>query len=357
MNPWSVAGCGAPSVKGSRRMSGPLCPPFGDAASSPAEMAREKVPPPVAAPACALPLAVLLVAGLALAGGSLSGPAGALAGAGAAGIAAVLLARRHAQLAGALAEAEARASAAAAESRRASAESLAKSRFLAEISHELRTPLNTVMGFSEMMAQEVLGPHQVAAYGSYARDIHASGRHLLALADDLLDLARIESGHRTLVETAVRLDRLAEECIAMVRPSAEGRGLDLAWEVDGPEPRLWGDERALRQIALNLLGNAVKFTPRGGSVRLLVGIGADGAAVLAVEDSGPGIGDEELPFGAAHARESRLDLATGRGAGLGLAIVRGLAALHGGDLILSRRSGGGTRAELRLPAARTLTEG
>ncbi|MEP9353941.1 HAMP domain-containing sensor histidine kinase [Xanthobacter sp. KR7-65] len=335
-------------------MSGPLCPPLDDTRRTEPAGPAEGFAAPNGGRHGALLLALLAAAGLALAGGSLSGFTGALAG-GAAGLLALgLLARRTARLEAALKRTQARADAAEAESRQAAAESLAKSRFLAEMSHELRTPLNTVMGFSEMMAEEVLGPHRVPAYGGYARDIHASGRHLLALADDLLDLARIESGHRTLVETPVRLDRLAEECLAMVRPQATARGIALGAESSPDAPRLWGDERALRQIALNLLANAVKFTPAGGCVRLLVGIGADGGAFIAVEDSGPGIADDELPLGAAHPRESRLDLATGRGAGLGLAIARGLAALHGGSLELTRRSGGGTRALIRLPEGRTL---
>ncbi|MDI4659170.1 sensor histidine kinase, partial [Xanthobacter autotrophicus] len=291
--------------------------------------------------------------GLALAGGALAGGVGAVAGGTAAMLAASLLILRTQRLEAALRAAEARADAAEAAARQAAAENLAKSRFLAEMSHELRTPLNTVMGFSEMMADEVLGPHRVQAYGSYARDIHASGQHLLALADDLLDLARIESGHRTLMETPVRLDALAEDCVAMMRPLASGARVTLTAGVEGT-PRLWGDERALRQIALNLLANAVKFTPHDGSVRLLAGIGAQGMPFLTVEDTGPGIAERELPLGAAHPRESRLDLATGRGAGLGLAIVRGLAGLHGGALTLERRPGGGTRAEVTFPPARAL---
>lgn len=222
------------------------------------------------------------------------------------------------------------------------------------MSHELRTPLNTVMGFSEMMAEEVLGPHRVPAYAGYARDIHVAGRHLLSLADDLLDLARIEIGHRSLMETPVRLDLLAEDCVGMMGPLAAARPLALGLEISGPAPRLWGDERALRQIALNLLANAVKFTPAGGTVRLRAGIGGDGAPYLSVEDTGPGIADRELPLDGAHPRESRLDLATGRGAGLGLAIVRGLASLHGGSLTLVRRAGGGTSARVAFPAARAM---
>ena len=342
-------------------MSGPFCPPLDAAASAPPEPAAQADGLPLALPLPRPARSVAgpwLVAGLgsfgvALAGGALAGGAGALAGGAAALIAASLIVLRARRLEAALGAAEARAETAEAAARQATAENLAKSRFLAEMSHELRTPLNTVMGFSEMMADEVLGPHRVPAYGSYARDIHASGQHLLALADDLLDLARIESGHRTLMETPVRLDALAEDCVGMMRPLAAGARVTLACEVRGA-PRLWGDERALRQIALNLLANAVKFTPHDGSVRLLAGIGGDGVPFVAVEDTGPGITERELPLGAAHPRESRLDLATGRGAGLGLAIVRGLAGLHGGALTLERRPSGGTRAEVTFPPARAI---
>ncbi|MFG1247885.1 sensor histidine kinase [Xanthobacter flavus] len=343
-------------AKGSRRMSGPLCLPLGNAAASkpePAEAAEGFAGPALLSSKVLILLAILASGGLGLAGGLAAGLAGAILGAAVAVAAFVGVARHVRRLHAAREAAEARALAAEAESQRAAAESLAKSRFLAEMSHELRTPLNTVMGFSEMMAEEVLGPHRVPAYAGYARDIHGAGRHLLALADDLLDLARIESGHRTLVETPVRLDALAEDCLAMMRPLAAERCLSLSLERLGI-PRLWGDERAIRQIALNLLANAVKFTPFEGQVRLVAAVDAKGNAVLIVEDSGPGIADSELPLGGAHARESRLDLATGRGAGLGLAIARGLATLHGGELELARRAGGGTRARVTFPSARTM---
>ncbi|MFS8036890.1 sensor histidine kinase [Xanthobacter sp. AM11] len=344
-------------------MSGPVRP-LPDPAARPGAAAAETrfaqpaPAPPSPGPALTrlaltrLTLAGAAIAALALAGGSWAGPAGAAAGAMAALAGALLL--RLARLEAQSRAWQARARAADAARLQAEAESRAKSLFLAEMSHELRTPLNTVMGFSEMMAQEVLGPHRVPAYGGYARDIHASGRHLLALADDLLDLARIETGHRSLMETPVALDAMAGDCLSMMRPQAEARSLALSFEPAGIAPRLWGDERALRQIALNLLANAVKFTPAGGAVRLVAGIGAQGAPFLAVEDTGPGVTMGELPLGGAHPRESRLDLATGRGAGLGLAIVRGLAGLHGGELSLVRRPGGGTAARVVFPAARAL---
>ncbi len=236
------------------------------------------------------------------------------------------------------------------------AESRAKSKFLAEMSHELRTPLNAVIGFSEMMAQEVLGPHAVPTYRDYAQDIHASGRHLLSLADDVLDLARIETGHRELFETAVSLETLAQDCSHMMRLAASQRSVSLTIHL-APVPRLWADERAVRQMTLNLLTNAVKFTPQGGAVRLRVALDASGRPYLAVEDTGPGMGDAELPLALSpRHRESALDRASGRGAGLGLAIVHGLADLHGAELTLADRASGGTRATLTFPVARCLPE-
>ncbi len=236
------------------------------------------------------------------------------------------------------------------------AASRAKSQFLAEMSHELRTPLNAVIGFSEMMAEEVLGPHAVPAYRDYAQDIHASGRHLLSLADDILDLARIETGHREVFETAISLGSLAQDCLHMMRLAAAERSVRLAAPLT-PGPRLWADERAVRQMVLNLLANAVKFTPEGGDVRLRVDLDASGAPYLAVEDTGPGLADAELPLALSpRHRESTLDHASGRGAGLGLAIVNGLAALHGAHLALTDRATGGTCATLTFPASRCLPD-
>ncbi|MFG1480831.1 HAMP domain-containing sensor histidine kinase [Xanthobacter sp. V4C-4] len=290
----------------------------------------------------------LAAGAFALGGGAVPAGAAVVLGLGAAGAWQVLRLRRE------RVSLEARLAAAEAARARAEAESRAKSRFLAEMSHELRTPLNTVMGFSEMMADEVLGPHRVAAYGGYARDILASGRHLLALADDLLDLARIESGHRLLLETPVHLDRLGQDCLSMLRPDAAAHRLTLGQETRGPAG-LWGDERAVRQMALNLLANAVKFTPAGGEVRFVAGVDECGAPFMAVEDTGQGLSERELPLDDARHRESRLDVKSGRGAGLGLAIVRALAALHGGELSLTRRSGGGTSARVHFPKSRALT--
>ncbi|MEW6255021.1 MAG: HAMP domain-containing sensor histidine kinase [Pseudomonadota bacterium] len=311
----------------------------------------------------ALPLFCLLAAGgaaLALHGGVSDLPGLAIFGAaaGGVGLTCALFLRRRADRDRRFARAQAELAALRQALAVAEEENAAKSRFLAEMSHELRTPLNAVIGFSEMMAHEVFGPHGVPAYGEYARDIHASGRHLLALADDILDLARIETGHRTLLETAVSLPDLARDCTHMMRLSAAGRAVRLACDARTEPLRLWADERALRQMTLNLLANAVKFTPQGGAVTVSVGLEETGAPYLAVEDTGPGIGEAELPLDlSARHRESTLDPTTGRGAGLGLTIVRGLADLHDARVALAARAEGGTRAVIHFPPARRLDAG
>ncbi|MEW6124877.1 MAG: ATP-binding protein [Pseudomonadota bacterium] len=301
--------------------------------------------------------ALLAGAGLAALGLHASDPGAALAGGAlcGAGLLALVLAEGRARLALARDRALALARGHEDALARAQEENAAKSRFLAEMSHELRTPLNAVIGFSEMMAHEVFGPHAVPTYGEYARDIHTSGRHLLALADDILDLARIETGHRALLETAVPLADLAGDCTHMMRLSAAARSVTLVCAPEDAPLRLWADERALRQMALNLIGNAVKFTPQGGEVEVRAGLDGRGAPFLDVSDTGPGIGEAELPLDlAARHRESTLDPSTGRGAGLGLTIVRALAGLHGAELTLAARPEGGTRARVTFPPARLL---
>lgn len=145
--------------------------------------------------------------------------------------------------------------------RRAEEANLAKSRFLATMSHELRTPLNAILGFSEVMKNEVFGAHVAASYKEYAADIHDSGLHLLNLINEILDLSRIEAGRYELNEEAIQLGHAVEECRHMIGLRARGKNQTIQELIDGTLPRLWADERALRQIVLNLLSNAVKFTP------------------------------------------------------------------------------------------------
>ncbi len=241
--------------------------------------------------------------------------------------------------------------------RRAEAASVAKSRFLATMSHELRTPLNAILGFSEVMKDEVLGPHATTAYRSYASDIYDSGRHLLHLINEILDLSRIEAGRYQLNESRVPLGEVMEDCRRLMIMRAQDKDIAFREDYAGMPEYLWADERAVRQICLNLLSNAIKFTQRGGTVTLRCGVNGAGETFLSVSDNGPGIPEHEVPlalrsFGqGAFAQEN----AEG-GSGLGLPIVKGLAELHGGRLELDTREGRGTTVTVvfsrqRMPGA------
>jgi two-component system, cell cycle sensor histidine kinase PleC len=239
--------------------------------------------------------------------------------------------------------------------RRAEAASMAKSRFLATMSHELRTPLNAILGFSEIMKEEILGPMVNPTYKAYARDINESGQHLLNLINEILDLSRIEAGRYELHEEPVVLKDIAEECERLLRIRAESKALRIVENFTPNLPRLWADERAVRQVCLNLLSNAIKFTPSEGEVVVKVGVNAKGEQFLSVKDSGPGIADEEIPmvmsaFGQGAASH---DSAEG-GSGLGLPIVKGLMELHGGAFELRSRLREGTDAIVTFPRERIM---
>src|SRR5947209_16354604 len=139
------------------------------------------------------------------------------------------------------------------------------------MSHELRTPLNAILGFSEVMQGELFGPHSVPAYKEYSSDIHSSGQHLLMLINEILDLSRVEAGRYELKEEAVSLPGVVEECRHLLGLRARTKKIEVIEDIDENLPRLWADERALRQITLNILSNAIKFTPQGGKITLKVG--------------------------------------------------------------------------------------
>ena len=163
--------------------------------------------------------------------------------------------------------------------RRAEAANIAKSRFLAQMSHELRTPLNAILGFSEVMKTEVFGAHAVPAYKEYSSDIHNSGVHLLGLINEILDLSRIEAGRYELKEESVSLVSIVEDCHHLLKLRASNRGIIIHEMFEPALPRLWADERAIRQICLNLLSNAIKFTPQGGEIWLKAGWTAVGRPI------------------------------------------------------------------------------
>jgi two-component system cell cycle sensor histidine kinase PleC len=240
--------------------------------------------------------------------------------------------------------------------RRAEEASLAKSRFLATMSHELRTPLNAILGFSEVMESELFGRHAVAAYRDYSRDIHASGQHLLTLINEILDLSRVEAGRYELREEAAPLAEIVADCRRLLDLRAGKRGVILDEIVEPDMPRIWADERALRQIALNLLTNAIKFTPQGGRVQIKVGWTLAGGQYFAIKDNGPGIPEAEIPvimssFGRGSMAQKNAD----EGAGLGLPIVKALVELHGGQFNLRSKLREGTEVIVVFPPERVMS--
>jgi len=230
-----------------------------------------------------------------------------------------------------------------------------KTSFLANMSHELRTPLNAILGFSDMIASEALGQEVPPRYREYARDINDSGSHLLSLINDLLDVAKIESGH---MEIDPRLLDVAEAIstakrLLASRLAAKRQSLTTTLEPD--LPALYADERAFKQIVLNLLSNANKFTATGGHISLTCGHAPEGGVVIVVEDNGIGITPTKLelifqPFTQA---DNRYDRASG-GTGLGLSLVRGLVELHGGQVSIESTEGVGTRVSVYFPLSNTL---
>jgi two-component system cell cycle sensor histidine kinase PleC len=240
--------------------------------------------------------------------------------------------------------------------RRAEAANRAKSRFLATMSHELRTPLNAIMGFSEVMKAEVLGPIGNETYKEYADNIHDSGRHLLHLINEILDLSRIEAGRYELHEEPVRLVDVAEDCHRLLRLRAQAKGLEIVEDFDANLPQVWADQRAVRQICLNLMSNALKFTPKGGRITVSIIDNPAGGQVLAVKDTGPGIPEDEIPkvlqaFGQGSLAHENAE----GGTGLGLPIVQNLIELHGGTFELRSELRKGTEAIVYFPKERVMT--
>jgi two-component system, cell cycle sensor histidine kinase PleC len=240
--------------------------------------------------------------------------------------------------------------------RRAEAANIAKSRFLAQMSHELRTPLNAILGFSEVMKAEIFGPHNVAAYKDYSGDIHNSGVHLLNLINEILDLSRIEAGRYELNEESVSLNRVVEDCHHLLKLRAGNRGITIHEMFEPDLPKLWADERAVRQICLNLLSNAIKFTPQGGEIWLKVGWTASGGQYMSVKDTGPGIPEDEIPIVlASFGQGSNSIKSAEQGAGLGLPIAKNLIDLHGGTFTLKSKLRIGTEVVVTLPPERVMS--
>lgn len=231
-----------------------------------------------------------------------------------------------------------------------------KSEFLANMSHELRTPLNAIIGFSEIIKDQMLGPEGVPQYIEYAKDIHDSGALLLSLINDILDMSKIEAGKRLISETVLDVERVVQSCIRLVMVRAKAGKLQLTYDLPNTLYPLHAEERAFKQILTNLLTNAIKFTPEGGTVTVSGHLDPFGRMCIAVKDTGIGIAPEDIstalaPFGQIESAMSRRT----QGTGLGLPLTKALVELHGGELQISSVVGKGTTVTAIFPADRVVT--
>jgi len=241
-----------------------------------------------------------------------------------------------------------------AEQHQAEAASRAKSSFLANVSHDLRAPLNAILGFSEIMSGEALGPIGNAKYRDYVDDILRSGQHLQSIIDDILDMSKIEADALKLREETIDIPATVGVCLDLIRPRAQEGRIELVNRVPSDLPRFHADAKRVKQIVTNLLSNAVKFTPPGGRVTVDAAI-RDGALRLAIADTGIGMSEAEIaialqPF-------AKIGNALRRkyeGTGLGLPLVKALVEQHGGALKIDSAPGAGTTVGVVFPPERTL---
>jgi len=232
-----------------------------------------------------------------------------------------------------------------------------KSSFLAKMSHELRTPLNAIIGFSDVIKSELMGPLGVAQYGEYAKDIHNSGQHLLALINDILDLSKAEAGKLELFEETFDIVDSFSEAVRMIDPLAQKKDLVIKVNALAKLPLLSADERRFKQILLNLLSNAVKFTPQSGRISISISIDQLGNLVVAVQDTGIGIKPEEMPKVLKEfSRVENNQTKSIEGTGLGLPLTKLLIERHGGRLNIESEYGEGTTVTFCLPANRLINQ-
>jgi signal transduction histidine kinase len=230
-----------------------------------------------------------------------------------------------------------------------------RSNFLALMSHELRTPLNAIIGFSEVIAGELFGPHAVKRYGEYAGDILGAGRHLLALINDILDLSKIDAGHLELHAEPVDLGPLLQDAVKFLAARAADGQVKLILAVPDDLPAVRGDALRLKQVVLNLLTNAVKFTLEGGTVTVGAAVAPDGGIEISVADTGIGMAPEEIPIALEPFRQVSSPLARNvEGTGLGLSLAKALTERHGGTLSIESERNVGTTVRIQMPPGRTI---
>ncbi len=235
--------------------------------------------------------------------------------------------------------------------------STAKSEFLAKISHEIRTPLNAIIGFSEVMMDERFGPIGNERYRQYLRDIHASGGHLISLVNDLLDLSKIEAGKLELTFVSVNLNDLVQQCVAIMQEQANRERVIIRTSLPANLPQIVGDTRSMRQIALNLLSNSIKFTGAGGQVIISTALTDDQEVVLRVRDTGAGMSEKELQTALEPFRQVATAARWGSsGTGLGLPITKALAEANHARFRITSHVDDGTLVELAFPITRVLAQ-
>jgi two-component system cell cycle sensor histidine kinase PleC len=206
------------------------------------------------------------------------------------------------------------------------------------------------------MKSEIFGAHAVPVYREYSADIHNSGVHLLNLINEILDLSRIEAGRYELNEEAVSLVHVVADCHHLLKLRASSRGITIHEVFEQGMPRIWADERATRQIVLNLLSNSIKFTPQGGEIWLKAGWTASGGQYLSVKDTGSGIAEDEIPIVlASFGQGSNSIKSAEQGAGLGLPIAKSLIDMHGGTFTLKSKLRIGTEVIITLPPERVMS--
>lgn len=231
----------------------------------------------------------------------------------------------------------------------------AKSEFLANMSHELRTPLNAILGFSQVIRDGALGPAENGKYTGYAEDIFDSGKHLLEIIGDILDLSKVDAGHARIDEEDIDMPEILDNCITLVRERASAAGVTLTTNYGGPLPLLRADRRRVKQIAINLLSNAIKFTLVGGSVLLAAELGKKGEFLLTVTDTGIGMKPEDIPLIFEPFHQIEHSLTRGHeGTGLGLPLAKKLCELHDASINVESAPGRGTTVRVRFPPVRTV---
>ncbi|CAN7531811.1 PAS domain S-box protein [Pararhizobium sp. LjRoot235] len=230
-----------------------------------------------------------------------------------------------------------------------------KSDFLARVSHEIRTPLNAIIGFSDMMASEHFGPIGNPRYIEYASDIGRSGRHVLDIVNDLLDISKIEAGEMDLEFTAVEINDAVSEAVSLVQPQANSQRVIIRTSLSGSVPNVVADNRSIKQIALNILSNAIRFTPSGGQIVVSTAYEANGSVILRIRDTGVGMTRTELEQAMKPFRQVTTGARKrGDGTGLGLPLTKAMAEANRAQFSISSAPNEGTLVEISFPSQRVL---